>query len=493
MAAKSQHTPSFSPGRKWGIGFSVLVGLAATLAIVVMLNYISRNFFFRRMFLSSQTRIELSAQTLSLLKSVTNNVKVTLYYDKEEPMFTTVAALVNEYHLHNPKITVNTVDYTRDTAGAQAVKTKYKDFFTAPTDKDLVIFDCNNHVRVVNGDALAEYSLESVPNKKEPEYLKKPVAFKGEMMFSAILRAVINPKPLLACYLVGHGEREAQKEDDQMGYMKFISVVQQNYLQVAAISLLGTNTVPAECSVLIIAGPQSQIPDVELDKIEKYLESGGRLFALFDCTSVNKELGLEKLLARWGVDVTGKIIQDDDNSLRGQDILISRFSKHPVVNALLNSRIHVILPRAVSRIDSATTAADAPKVEELAFTGPKSIVVGQTNLPPRSYSVAVAVEKGAVTGVTSERGTTRIVVTGDSLFLGNQMIDSAGNRDFASYALNWLLDRTEMLQGLGPRPVKEFTVVMTRTQMKSAELLLLIALPGAVLLTGFLVWLRRRS
>jgi hypothetical protein len=153
----------------------------------------------------------------------------------------------------------------------------------------------------------------------------------------------------------------------------------------------------------------------------------------------------------------------------------------------------MILPRAVARIDSATAAADAPKVEELAFTGPKSIVIGQTNLPPRSYAVAAAVEKGAVTGVTSERGTTRIVVTGDSLFLGNQMIDSAGNRDFASYALNWLLDRTEMLQGLGPRPVKEFTVVMTRTQLKSAELLLLVALPGAVLLAGFLVWLRRRS
>jgi ABC-2 type transport system permease protein len=491
MADEHQLPPSFSPGRKWSVGFGVVVSVVAALAIVVMVNFISRNYFFSRAFLSQQTRAQLSPQTLGLLKSLTNDVKVTLYYDKEDPMFTAIAALVNEYRLASAKISVETVDYTRDTAAAQKIKTKYK--LDAPTDKDLVIFDCEGRVKMAYGAGLTDYTMEAVANETEREFRKKPVAFKGEMTFSAMLLAVTSPKPLRACYLTGHGEHGATDAEDQTGYLKFVSVVLQNYVRIEPLTLLGTNIIPADCNLLIIAAPGETLPEVELAKISRYLDEGGRLLALFNFTSANKELGLEKLLAKWGVDVGNRTLKDDQNSIRGQDIVISSFMKHPVVNALMESRIHLFLPRAISRIESATPAADAPKVDELAFTGPNATLDGLPAAPAKAYPVAVAVEKGAVQGLANERGTTRIVVTGDSLFLGNQMIDSAANRDFANYALNWLLDRTQLVQGLGPRPVTEYKLVMTRSQQKSAQVILLAALPGAILVLGVLVWLRRRS
>ena len=55
-----------------------------------------------------------------------------------------------------------------------------------------------------------------------------------------------------------------------------------------------------------------------------------------------------------------------------------------------------------------------------------------------------------------------------------------------------LLDRTQLLPGLGPQPMKEYRLIMTKTQLQQAEWILLGGLPGAVLLTGGLVWLRRR-
>jgi hypothetical protein len=131
-------------------------------------------------------------------------------------------------------------------------------------------------------------------------------------------------------------------------------------------------------------------------------------------------------------------------------------------------------------------------VDELAFSSSDSTYLDATNAPAKARSVAVAVEKGAVKGVANGRGTTRIIVVGDSIFLGNQMIDSAANRDVLNYSLNWLLNRLEMLQGLGPHPVSEFKIIMTRSQVKSAYSILLGGLPGAALLIGTLVWLRRR-
>src|SRR2546426_8801785 len=43
------------------------------------------------------TKHELSPLTLKLLKSITNEVKVTIYYDKNEPLYSTLAGLLNEY------------------------------------------------------------------------------------------------------------------------------------------------------------------------------------------------------------------------------------------------------------------------------------------------------------------------------------------------------------------------------------------------------------
>ena len=70
---------------------------------------------------------------------------------------------------------------------------------------------------------------------------------------------------------------------------------------------------------------------------------------------------------------------------------------------------------------------------------------------------------------------------------------SGANRDFLGYAVNWLLDRPALLQGIGPRPVAEFRLQMTPAQRRDVRWLLLGALPGVVLLFGGLVWLVRRK
>ena len=86
-----------------------------------------------------------------------------------------------------------------------------------------------------------------------------------------------------------------------------------------------------------------------------------------------------------------------------------------------------------------------------------------------------------------------MIVTGDSFFLDNQMMQAAANRDFAGYAANWLLDRPTLLEGIGPRPVTEYRLTMTRAQQNKVRWLLLGALPGGILLFGGLVWLVRRK
>ena len=498
MAAELHPKPSFSPYRKWGIGLHVGFLLLVVLSVVVMSNYISQEYFLR-FHISTRTRIELSPRTVGLLRSLTNQVKVTLYYDTDDEasLYGTVADLLGEYRLVNPRITIQTVDYIRDPGLAQKVKAKYN--LTAPEAKNLVIFDCNRRVKTVEGNRLASYVVEAVtnpaPEAKEPEFRRKPTAFLGEMAFTAALLDVTSTKPLKACFLQGHDEHQIDSGDEVAGYLKLASILQQNCIKAEPLSLLGTNAVPADCNLLVIAGPRNEITVAELEKIEQYLNRGGRLLALFDFFSIRKETGLERLLAKWGVDVGHNVVMDPDNAIpqKRTDIFVSNFGngKHPVVNCLLGSGLHLSSPRTVGQLKLRAEAADAPHVEEIAFSGPRAAVVGEL-AQKAPLPLVVAVEKGALKDVITERGATRIVVVGDSFFLGNLQIESAANRDFAAAAVNWLLERTQLLGGVGPRPMAEYKIVMSTTQMHQAQWMLLGALPGGVLVLGGLVWLKRR-
>ena len=84
-------------------------------------------------------------------------------------------------------------------------------------------------------------------------------------------------------------------------------------------------------------------------------------------------------------------------------------------------------------------------------------------------------------------------MVGESIFLANEtIVKSAVNIEFASLAVNWLLDRPQHLSGLAPRPIKEHSVLLSQSQVIQLRWILLAVLPGTPLLIGLLVWWRRR-
>lgn len=458
-----------------------------------MLNYIS-GLFSKQFFLSSQTRVQLSPHTVSILRSLTNHVDVTVYYDKDDRMYSTIMALLDEYHRLDPRIHIKVVDYNRDPAEAAIITQKYQlpaqgVHPNEPPAKNLIIFDCDGHAKPVPGDALVQLAPNGITRDKKIEF--GPTSFRGEMAFTATLLAVTNPKPFTAYYLIGQGEPSPGDTGDD-GYSKFAAILGENYVQLLPLTFPGDSGVPSDCNLLIIAGPRRHFSESDLAKIEHYLSQGGRALVMLDYYSVTRPTGLEDVLADYDVIVGGDVVQD--RNAPEDEVLVMDFNqKHPVVNPLVGSELELILPRPVGPKSDPNAPPDAPTVTPLAESGANSVLYGQRGAIPRSFPLMVAAEGQSVKGASNPMASLRMVVIGDSMFLNNKFIEAGANRDFAGYAVNWLLDRPLLLEGIGPRPVVEYQVLMTKTQLRNVRWLLIAAFPTTVLALAGLVWLRRRK
>jgi hypothetical protein len=491
----SKEKPTFSRGRKWGIGFQVGFIVCVVFSIVVMLNYLS-GAYFHRFHWSSARQVELSPRTIRYIQSLTNQVKVTMYYDRNEPFFSMVQGLLKEYHNVNSRISIESVDYLRDAIAAQRIKSQYKQLIF-PTSTNLVIFESGGRALPLDGNALTIYAEEQVPDAQQWAFQRRAVAFQGEKMFTSALLAVCSGKPLIAYFLEGHGENAITSSDTNNGYTTFAAVAQQNFIKTEELhSLLGSNSVPPDCNLLVIPGPNKPLQDVELAKIDRYLNEGGRLMVLFNHDSAGKKTGLENLLKKWGVEVRDEIVRDRQHSTdpeKANDLITTTLTPHPAVNALYarNWRLMFYEPRCVRRLPTKQPAADGIKVDEIVYTSSDAFVDGEEAARHGNYPLMVAVEKGDTKGIVA--GATRILVVGDSTFLGNQPIEMEANRDFAEFALNWLVDRAQLLDGVAARPIEHPRLLMTATDRAKAEWVLLGGMPGAALLVGGVVWLRRRK
>ena len=489
MANDSVHQPSFSPARKWAIALNVLASCTTLLALVLMVNYLASRHFKRYQWMADE-RYRLSPMTVKMLEDLTKEVKVIVFFDPENALFSSVKGLINEYRLTCPKLDVEFVDYINTPGRGEEIKAQYK--LSPATDENLLIFDCkaNAKVMIVREKELADYDLSGVFAGREP----RRTGFKGEQFFTSYIVVVTDPKPFKACFLQGHGEHEAESEDDTAGYFKFARVLQDKNITLEPLTLL-TNDVPADCQLLVIAGPRHRFSAVELERLDNYLNHGGRAFILLinPLISGAEKTGLEKTLANWGIEVGDRLVTDEAQAKAGHDqvLFIMNFGQHPIVRPLNGSRLGLILPHAVRHLSGAGPTADAGKALELAFTSEQGREGKEAGMAPGAIPLMVAVEKGAIPGVAADRGSTRMVVVGDSFFLANGYIDFDANRDFANLAVNWLLDRSQLMD-IQPRPIRQYTISMTQSQMMAARWILLAGMPGSVLLLGLLVWLRRR-
>ncbi|MEO7190409.1 MAG: Gldg family protein [Vicinamibacterales bacterium] len=461
-------------GRNVKYGSVAVTTVVLILAIIVGINWVASRHN-KRWDLTAASQFSLSDQTRRILADLKTPVAMHLFYTRSADEY---RDRLSEYTYLSKQVSVEYVDAERNPVVAH----KYG-IQTVPT---LVI---EYGGRTEKASAIDEQSVTNA--------LKKVIAGKAKKLY----------------FMQGHGEHDVAASSPD-GYSTIADALKNDNFETDKLTLAQTGSVPADASVVVIAGPRTDLLAPEADALRKYLGTGGKVQLLIDPPEKSSTAQLTNLLAlaqEWGITVGNNIVIDASGlgQLLGTDASVP--VAMPVQHAITqNFRVMTAFPlaRSVVPVEGGTNGRVAQKILE---TSPQSWaesdVAGlySTGRPERNLdkgdvagpvAIAAAVSGAAPDAATNApadapKAETRMVVVGDSDFASNRAIGLQGNREIFLNMANWLAQQEDLI-AIRPRNAEDRPITMTADQGLMVKLLTQVLVPAMLLGYGIRVWWRRR-
>ncbi len=317
----------------------------------------------------------------------------------------------------------------------------------------------------------------------------------------------LKDKARLICFVSGSGEH-AIEDRDREGFSALKELLSKEDYSAKSINLLEKAEVPAECTVVIVGGPTRSYFQPAVDALKKYVESGGHALFLLDAplkigrSQIADNDTLLNLLQDWGVTADKDLILDPVGQLVGlgpQFTLVQQYSRHPIVSALGRSATGLPFSRSLEiKSTTKTNVQQLFATSESAFATTK---LDSTQINPgdpgnRRGPLPVGAAGTYDTGQEKSQG--RFVVVGSSGWATNSYITLGGNAnlainnaDLALDTVNWLASDEDLIS-IRPKNPEDRPITMSDSQMHGLQFGSLLLLPGAIIVAGVMVWMRRR-
>jgi len=472
---------------KIAVASSATAGIVLAVALAGMVNWLGFRHYVRGDWTSSKI-YSLSDKTKNVLKGIKDDVRVVVLMTPSTPLFAETKELLSRYEAVSPRLKVEFIDPERDPLRTKQLAQEF-----GVSAANTVVFATGDRKKYVTSDQLADYDYSGMQMGQPP----KLKGFKGEEQFTSAILGVVSPKVPKIYFVTGHGERDPDSTGED-GMSQLRELLKRDNLEVSKTTLL-SGSVPADCDLLVIAGPKTPLTDVEKSTLSGYLEKGGRALVLLDPVLAKQQRpsGLEEFLKAYGVLVNDDLVIDPARKLPFFDlsaVYVTDFRSHAAVDGLQG--LAVLLPVARS-----VTTVSAPGATSTILLTTSDKGWGETNLDllvrtgqaekdakdtpgPVPLGVVAQAEKDQDKGW-------RLIVFGNSAFAANAQVANAGNANLGLNAVNWLAKQEQAL-GIAARSPEQVQLFLSASQMRTIFLLSLVGLPAFAIALGVAVWWRRR-
>ena len=497
-------------GRSFGrrqTRYGALAGTSILLvvAIVVALNYVlaRQN---QRWDLTAGGQYSLSDQTRQVLDTLAAPIRILVF--AREPDFPRFQDRLEGYAYQSSRVTIDYIDADR-----QPMLARQYDVQSYGT----IVFEYEDRVERVDSDA--------------------------EQDLTNALIKVVEGAEQTVYFLEGHGEK-THADSNRDGYSTVSAALELDNFEVDSLVLAQQGAIPDDATVVVAAGPQTDLLPGEIDALGAYLDRGGKLLLLLDPPVTGDEPapeGLLGLVRAWGIEVGADVVVDASGvgQLFGADASVpvaANYPFHPITE-----RFNLLTAYPLARsVSAAAGRPDGRIAQSFIETGPQSwqeadidsLVTGQVELDeesgdrPGPVAIGMAVSAPAPApadagdGAAGETGAesdaaegspadapddesdpeggdapappeTRLAVIGDSDFASNAVVGIQGNRDMFLNTVNWLAQQ-ENLISIRAREPEDRRLTLTASAQRRIFWLSVLLLPAAILGVGVYTWMSRR-
>jgi ABC-type uncharacterized transport system involved in gliding motility auxiliary subunit len=451
------------------------------LAVVTLANFLATRHH-TRFDLTENKAFSLSEQTIKVLESLPREVTLTAFYREVEPTRQKLDDLLAEYRYHSPRLQVEYIDPDKNPGEVK----RY---------------------------GISEYGTMVIESGKQESRINTA---DEESLTNALIK-VTRDREKVVYFSAGHGER-ALEDTQRDGLSLLKGELEKQHYAVRALPL--NQAVPADASLVVVAGARKTLLPEEVRIIGDYLEKGGRLLCLQDPET---DPGLADVLGSYGLRVRPDVVIDKVSQLFGGDARIPMVPAdgydevHPITKTF---RYQTFFPLA-SSVEIASSLPEGVAATRLAQTSPYSwgetsqeeFRRGRMTLDEKAdtrgpVTIAAAVtRKAAASAVPDSSGPggsgkdggaepspaeTRLLLFGDSDFLANSYFNASGNGDLALNAVAWLSEQEDLVS-IRPRTSTPSIVILTPQQVRYYFWSIVAMAPIAITVVGVGIWARRKK
>lgn len=414
----------------------------------------------------------LSSDTEKTLASLTEPVKVSLFFQTGERGQEAYDDLLQRYGRHTDKLTVQKVDPLKQPAEAKRL-----------------------HISEGGARVVVEY-----------KGVEQKVSAPTEEELTNALVKVTHATEKKAYFLTGHNESGITAREAP-GLTALVARMATEGLVATPLELAHAKEVPRDASFVVVAGPDKALTGLEVELLRRYLAEGGRALIALEPLS---DSGLADLLREYGVQVDPGLVVDLSSQRPGasQDLAFmpvsAGYGEHELTARFKTLTMYPTAASLTLAAPGAGTGA-LTAAQPLVFTSENSWVETQPNLPP--VQVDANEKRGPLTlaavatrDVTKDKNLekegrrndqARLVVFGDRDFMTNGMLPTLGNEDLALNVMNYLASQSERIV-IRPRTRDASRVYLTAGQLAGIRFFA-TELPIALLAFGLAVYTLRRS
>ena len=390
-----------------------------------------------------------------------------------------------------------------------AARTGIPSFHQDAAEGECVVFLRGAHAKLVQQHEMF------APAQSDPSGRPRDV-FQGERIFTAAIRALLNPHPKTLYFTTNHSERSGK---DLQGFRDMLK--KQNFvLQDLDLSVAGE--VPADATAVVVCGPREAFSAQEVAGMRAYLERGGHALFFFDpvlpslASMARKEAGLADLLAEYGLRVRQNLLTRSfrptfggEPALRPQVHGLPSASESVLLRALRDERTPVLFAQpCVVQVDRPVKEKYRPEVllesgpykttDFINWAGPVNQSKHQPEAGPESLPGPVpliAFSRVPVPASDKKAGEgARLLVVADSEMAIDQFYEAnAANRVFLWSCAHWIMGDDELASEIPPKEVERREAKFDANQGRVLMVALILGLPLALIFAGVVVWSLRKT